>query len=501
MNTRKRQPNYQSLLYNEMDFGSQSSVDAACVDNSQESEYIQPGRRSDLRSAQSQPVLQKTKRQKTAPTHILDKKSTQNSPRILRPSKELNPHKLPQPQQRDQSSESAAEIRNSPIVLQPASQRVSQQIERTENLRGTTQPSPVSSGSGPIRHSSPGPESLHLSSDHQRDSPELPEIENQKLQYFAQNTQTSEAAHNSVPFESDSLSLFQFESDPITQIPTPPLRPESHNQQQLKDSEAWTKLTQFARRQFLSSLNNSQLQWPIETTFKGLKPSHSIYREAERRIRELFKTWKFRTLHLAEQQAYEWLDCLSPKQRNRVEWCSDFNQLYQAFDSTYEIRWSADIFIWAQEAVSVDNCSELGRKWLKYSTLQLMTRAYLTKQHAKLRSMPEVIKKEKRDYIAQMHKWDREYLVKTFDSLHTRKEFRKLSVADFPFRAVPGTRIRGHRSQIDMNDEPNGGITANPSTHNLLDVSDSDEASGAAQEIEQENELDSESEEAVEEYI
>jgi hypothetical protein len=257
----------------------------------------------------------------------------------------------------------------------------------------------------------------------------------------------------SAPFTPDLLSSSFRYSSPIAYQPAAKPR-------ELRNKEAFDMLEHHARRQFIASLDNRCLTWPVERTFEGMLPSHPTYTEAVQKVRELYKTWKNRSLELAERHFHTWL--LS-KPRDEEDWqqCIDFKRLRSVLTEDFDPWWVLIIFPWANVAVSYDDCTKLGKYFLKCKlnilyyiiqinlldcTIQLIVRARLTALH---RTKPR--------QLWQLARYDREFLLQCFDDLHNQHTFKgRLSINDFPPRRVPVARMRVSRKRTDINGDSDG---------------------------------------------
>ncbi|PWY66465.1 hypothetical protein BO70DRAFT_366533, partial [Aspergillus heteromorphus CBS 117.55] len=201
------------------------------------------------------------------------------------------------------------------------------------------------------------------------------------------------------------------------------------------DNEAFEQLTLCARRQFIATLDNKRVTWPVEQAFPGLSATRDMYKNAVTRVRDLYKTWKNKSLDLALRKFNNWILTLTPRQAHKIRASMDFILVNQAIASRFELSWVFDIFPWAQQVISIDDCSTLGQDWLKYITTQLMTMTYF----ASLTEQDFMHCSKLRTY----NKWNRHAVLHMFDDLHTCKRFQdKLSIGDFPQRLKPAFRIR-----------------------------------------------------------
>jgi hypothetical protein len=73
------------------------------------------------------------------------------------------------------------------------------------------------------------------------------------------------------------------------------------------EREAFVNLDLFARRWFIATLSNKYLDQPVRDTFPEMNSFHPRYKEAKEKVRNLYKTWKNRTLSEAQKWMQHWL--------------------------------------------------------------------------------------------------------------------------------------------------------------------------------------------------
>jgi hypothetical protein len=130
----------------------------------------------------------------------------------------------------------------------------------------------------------------------------------------------------------------------------------------VSEKAAYAKLERLARQQFLCSLSNTNVEQPVKATFPFMSPNHRDYQYACRRVRDLYKTWKNRSLKCAEDFFEQWLMVPGNESHRTV---TSFQLLKDALLQQYSDSWVLSVFPWAHEAFSVDECSQYGRKFLQ----------------------------------------------------------------------------------------------------------------------------------------
>lgn len=131
------------------------------------------------------------------------------------------------------------------------------------------------------------------------------------------------------------------------------------------DVEAFKEMTLCARQQFIATLDNTNVAWPVEQAFPGISANRALYKNRVTRVRALYRTWKNKSLDLALRKFNSWILTLSPRQMQKFRNSTDFILVYQAIASQFEFSWVFDVFPWAQQVLSIDDCSDLARDWLK----------------------------------------------------------------------------------------------------------------------------------------
>ncbi|OJJ78420.1 uncharacterized protein ASPGLDRAFT_62550 [Aspergillus glaucus CBS 516.65] len=61
---------------------------------------------------------------------------------------------------------------------------------------------------------------------------------------------------------------------------------------QISAHDAFLKLDQLARQQFIMSLNNWEVEEPVEHVFPSMSANDAMFRTAVQKVRDLYKTWK-----------------------------------------------------------------------------------------------------------------------------------------------------------------------------------------------------------------
>ncbi|RAH82215.1 hypothetical protein BO86DRAFT_399172 [Aspergillus japonicus CBS 114.51] len=206
------------------------------------------------------------------------------------------------------------------------------------------------------------------------------------------------------------------------------------------------KLKRFAQRQFIAGFDNTRVEWPVKGAFPEIESGHP-YKQAVERVRKFYGIWKSHGLKHAPKCYERWVLSQPENERERLAQCTDFKELRCALSAAYDVEWASYIFSWATSVVSFQDCSSLGQEFLKYCTIQLMVRAHLT-----------ALRQKSSSPSPELAKFDRRYLLASFDGLHTHEKWRNLTVEDFPFRSVPALRKRACLRRVDMNADSDGDV-------------------------------------------
>ncbi|KAA8642565.1 hypothetical protein EYZ11_010760 [Aspergillus tanneri] len=171
-----------------------------------------------------------------------------------------------------------------------------------------------------------------------------------------------------------------------------------------------------------------------------MSPSNKIYQEFEKRVRDLYKSWKNKTLDNAVLTFRRWGQL--PGNEGVFD-CEDQKALRKIISNNYVPSWSAEIFTFAHQVISYQECTELGKRWLRYVTIQLMLRTRLN----------ELYDFKYKGKSESLSKHNRSYLLAAFDALHKLHTFSDMSLDDFPFCQTHGPRPRVRRYVVDINED------------------------------------------------
>jgi hypothetical protein len=134
---------------------------------------------------------------------------------------------------------------------------------------------------------------------------------------------------------------------------------------QVKGKEMFTLLERNARRFFLTTLSTKCINDVVNATMPHIRSDSLVYHEARTKVRNLFKTWKNRTLDCAVEWFRDWLDLPGSGQFVKE---TDFYKLATAVGSQFTLQDARRVFHWAVEAVEFDQCTSTGRAFIKCMT-------------------------------------------------------------------------------------------------------------------------------------
>ena len=119
------------------------------------------------------------------------------------------------------------------------------------------------------------------------------------------------------------------------------------------EEEAFQELNILTRRWFLAYLLNTFVKTPIHTTFLNMWSTHSTYKITEKKVQNMFKTWKNRTLKTA-RLFINWYIEVEDSTLTTVQ---EFQFLKHELHQKFQHHWLDSVFKWAVEAVNFECCS------------------------------------------------------------------------------------------------------------------------------------------------
>jgi len=127
----------------------------------------------------------------------------------------------------------------------------------------------------------------------------------------------------------------------------------------------FTLLERNARRFFLTTLSTKCINDVVNAAMPHIRSDSLVYHEARTKVRNLFKTWKNRTLDCAVEWFRDWLDLPGSGQFVKE---TDFYKLATAVGSQFTLQDARRVFHWAVESVEFDQCTSTGRAFIKCMT-------------------------------------------------------------------------------------------------------------------------------------
>lgn len=131
--------------------------------------------------------------------------------------------------------------------------------------------------------------------------------------------------------------------------------------EELSEDEGQIRVERYARQQFVCTLNNQELEMPVRRAFPGMSPVHPKYKEAINKVRDLYKTWKNRTLTEASNIFEE---IIVPEHGDLTK-ATKIRQLGDILMKNFRPQWLARVLPWANEVVSLVECENRSLRWLK----------------------------------------------------------------------------------------------------------------------------------------
>jgi hypothetical protein len=190
------------------------------------------------------------------------------------------------------------------------------------------------------------------------------------------------AVHDII-FDSDPISLGSHESVHTNSLPaetqleiqghdlvenspmpefSPPVPMATGKDTTTTEKETFSSLEKFARQWFIATFNNQNVDGPIRSAMPGILTGHAIYRDARKRIQDLYKNWKNRTLRNAEEWFTTWME--QPRNR-QFAMETKFSTLRNAVMAGYAEESLFYVFPWAVPSISFAECSPSGKAFLK----------------------------------------------------------------------------------------------------------------------------------------
>jgi hypothetical protein len=133
----------------------------------------------------------------------------------------------------------------------------------------------------------------------------------------------------------------------------------------VNSKEMFTNLERNARRFFLTTLSTKCINDVVNTAMPQIRSDSPVYHEAKTKVRNLFKTWKNRTLDCGVEWFRDWLDLPSSGQFVKE---TDFYKLVNAVGSQFTLQDARRVFHWAVESIELEKCTSTGRAFIKCMT-------------------------------------------------------------------------------------------------------------------------------------
>lgn len=139
------------------------------------------------------------------------------------------------------------------------------------------------------------------------------------------------------------------------------MRRDDGSHTQISAHDGFLKLDQFARQQFIMGLNNREVEEPVQRAFPAMSANDAIFRNTVQKVRNLYKTWKNRTLSEADSVFRDIAFVVG----DELSVLRDFKALGARLSEHFKEWWLSRVFPWAEEAVRWDECSPDGMRWVK----------------------------------------------------------------------------------------------------------------------------------------
>src|ERR1700722_18001932 len=133
-------------------------------------------------------------------------------------------------------------------------------------------------------------------------------------------------------------------------------------QRTISEKEAFSSLEMHARRWFIATLSNKDVDWPIRAAMPDISVEDQIYHDARKRVRDLYKNWKNRTLRNAEEWLTKWVEELDNRDLARE---TKFDTLRKRVIKVFNEECLFSVFPWAVPSISFSECTHAGKEFLK----------------------------------------------------------------------------------------------------------------------------------------
>ena len=141
------------------------------------------------------------------------------------------------------------------------------------------------------------------------------------------------------------------------------------------DDRGFERLEMYARQWLIATFSNKAIDEPIQEAFPGMSANHAVFRNARKRVRDLYKSFKKRTLTDASLWFKQWA---TKYQNARYLNEMDFRTLKVVLSKSFSPNWLKEVFAWAHRAVNFDLCSPDAKAFLKCKSALLSTYIHLT---------------------------------------------------------------------------------------------------------------------------
>jgi hypothetical protein len=135
------------------------------------------------------------------------------------------------------------------------------------------------------------------------------------------------------------------------------------------DSEqASEKLELYTRQWYICTFSNENVDQPVRAVFPGMPSNNQIYQNAVTRVRQLYKSFKSRTLADADKWFKIWTNS---RENAKYLGITNIKTLQLALYESFEPKFVSFVFSWSKRAISFEACSSNAQEFLQCMTCPL----------------------------------------------------------------------------------------------------------------------------------
>ncbi|KAL5315591.1 hypothetical protein ACEPPN_016459 [Leptodophora sp. 'Broadleaf-Isolate-01'] len=190
------------------------------------------------------------------------------------------------------------------------------------------------------------------------------------------------------------------------------------------EEQALTELEIWNRRTCVAGLNRRNFTLPASKVFHGLSSANAIFKNCIKKTTNDYKNWK--TQILKTLLPFSRTGFHDHRKDVAIATSIDYKYLVKCVNEDTVIDW-----------VKV---SQAGFDFIRYVLVHMMVQQHLTLR----------FKETQNDDLS---KYTRSHLSTVYDSFHSKKRFKSITIDDFPFRDVPTSNKRIQLPSINLDED------------------------------------------------